>query len=232
MARSRKTPTSGTTTTLPPLAQPDRSERGVDEQTLFKIAEQRQLFQQAAAREKLTKVAAKKTRINESDNNSSDDDEDNEVPSLPPGVERVLEAMLWTTSLAMLHFTFDVLVQHQYGTEILWWQICQRAFSAWAVFLLLFYALHPRKSDETLLPGLPARYQSPLRQAIFFSMSVVSGCYLIYVTNMKGYLATQQRAPPLGCLWIWAVMELDLPWATLSLVLASAFIYLKGYTVK
>lgn len=62
-------------------------------------------------------------------------------------------------------------------------------------------------------------------------MSVVSGCYLIYVTNMKGYLATQRRAPPLGCLWIWAVMELDLPWATLSLVVASAYIYLKGYNV-
>ncbi len=63
-------------------------------------------------------------------------------------------------------------------------------------------------------------------------MSVVAGCYLIYVTNMKGYLATQKRAPPLGCLWIWAVVELDLPWATLSLVVASAYIYLKGYDVK
>ncbi|KAJ4149958.1 hypothetical protein LMH87_010730 [Akanthomyces muscarius] len=232
MARSRKTPTSGTTTTLPPLSQPDRSGAGVDEQTLFKIAEQRQLFQQAAAREKQSTVAAKQVRVTDGENDSSDDDEDDEVPTLSPGAERVLEAMLWTTSLAMLHFTFDVLVQHQYGTEIMWWQICQRAFSAWAVFLLLFYALHPRKSDETLLPGLPARYQSPLRQAVFFTISVVSGCYLIYVTNMKGYLATQKRAPPLGCLWIWAVMELDLPWATLSLVVASAYIYLKGYNVK
>lgn len=132
MARSRKTPTAGTSTTLPPLSQPDRSGAGVDEQTLFKIAEQRQLFQQAAAREKQSKVATKKIRVTDGDDDSSDDDEDDEVPTLSPGAERVLEAMLWTTSLAMLHFTFDVLVQHQYGTEILWWQICQRAFSAWA----------------------------------------------------------------------------------------------------
>lgn len=97
---------------------------------------------------------------------------------------------------------------------------------------MLFYALHPRKSDQTLLPGLAARYQAPLRQAIFFAISVVSGCYLIYVTNMKGYLATQQRAPPLGCLWIWAVMELELLWATLSLLVALGYIYLGGYNIK
>lgn len=100
------------------------------------------------------------------------------------------------------------------------------------MFLLLFWALHGRTPGQTLLPFLPARHQQPLRQAIFFLMSVVSGCYLVYVTNMKGYLATQRRAPPLGCLWIWAVMELELPWATLSLLMATGYIYTGGYNVK
>ncbi|KAM3443760.1 hypothetical protein NHJ13734_001762 [Beauveria thailandica] len=248
MARTRKQrmPSATTTTTAaaaaatttqpPPLARPDRSKApSIDDQTLYKIAEQRQLFQQATARELKSKVAVKKIRLGNHDDDSSSDDDDepeNEVPTLSPGAERILEAMLWTTSLAMLHFTFDVLVQHQYGTAIAWRQVFHRTLSAWAVFLMLFYALHPRQSDETLIPGLAARYQAPLRQAIFFAMSVVSGCYLIYVTNMKGYLATQQRAPPLGCLWVWAVMELELLWATLSLLVASGYIYLGGYNVK
>lgn len=135
MARPRKPRPSGATTALPPLAQPDRSGPDVDEHTLFKIAEQRQLFQQAAAREKQAKAAVKKIRIADGDGDadgSSSDEYDDEVPTLSPGAERLLEAMLWTTSLAMLHFTFDVLVQHQYGTEILWRQICHRAVSAWA----------------------------------------------------------------------------------------------------
>ncbi|KAM3431731.1 hypothetical protein MY4824_006936 [Beauveria thailandica] len=247
MARTRKQrmPSATTTTTAaaaattttqpPPLARPDHSKApSIDDQTLYKIAEQRQLFQQATARELKSKVAVKNIRLgNHDDDSSSDDDEpENEVPTLSPGAERILEAMLWTTSLAMLHFTFDVLVQHQYGTAIAWRQVFHRTLSAWAVFLMLFYALHPRQSDQTLIPGLAARYQAPLRQAIFFAMSVVSGCYLIYVTNMKGYLATQQRAPPLGCLWVWAVMELELLWATLSLLVASGYIYLGGYNVK
>ncbi|XWW98004.1 hypothetical protein V2A60_006000 [Cordyceps javanica] len=243
MARSRRAArTSGAATTVqpPPLAHPDRSGPSIDDQTLFKIAEQRQLFRQAAEREKnhqQSNLNVKRIRVagGDDDHDSSsadDDDDDDEVPTLSPGAERILEAMLWTTSLAMLHFTFDVLVQHQYGTEILWKALVQRSFSAWAVFLLLFYALHPRKGDQTLLPGLPARYQTPLRQAVFFAMSIVSGCYLIYVTNRKGYLATQKRAPPLGVLWVWAVVELELPWATLSLLVAASYVYTQGYEIK
>ncbi|EGX89801.1 hypothetical protein CCM_08054 [Cordyceps militaris CM01] len=236
MARSRKPRTTTATTTEPPalpLAQPDRSGPRIDDKTLFQIAEQRQLFQQAAAREKQRPSSASvhKIRITDDQDDSGSDD-DGEVPTLSPGTERVLEAMLWTTSLAMLHFTFDVLVQHQYGTEILWRPLFHRTISAWAVFLILFYALHPRRADQTLMPGLPAHWQQPLRQAVFFGVSVVAGCGLLYVTNTKGYLATQRRAPPLGVLWVWAVVELELPWATLSLLVVAAYIYLRGYGIQ
>lgn len=63
-------------------------------------------------------------------------------------------------------------------------------------------------------------------------MSAISGCALIYVTNDKGYLAVMKRAPPLACLWVWAVIELDLPWAVLSLSVAGGFLWLGGYSVK
>jgi hypothetical protein len=99
------------------------------------------------------------------------------------------------------------------------------------VFLILYYTLHPHESSPTLIPGLPLKYQRPLRQTIFFAMSVCSGCYLIYVTNKSGYLATQKQAPPLGCLWLWAVIELDLPWATLSLVAAGLFLWQGGHSI-
>jgi hypothetical protein len=100
------------------------------------------------------------------------------------------------------------------------------------VFGLLFYALHAHSSNPTLLPGLPARHQPILRQAIFFVASTCAGCYLIHISNKYGYLAVMKQAPPVGCLWIWAVVELDLPWAVLSLVGASAFFWQGGYSIK
>lgn len=39
-----------------------------------------------------------------------------------------------------------------------------------------------------------------------------------------------KQAPPLGCLWIWAVIELDLLWASASLLCAGAFWKYNGYS--
>lgn len=150
MARPRKSQANGSSKPAAaadlPLAQPDRTGPAIDDQTLFKLAEQRQLFQQADARiasmkksgSSLPKGAQRipfsRGSNGESSSESDDenDDDDSEVPTLSPAAERVLEAALWTTSLAMLHFTFDVLVQYQYAMEVLWGNISQRAFSAWA----------------------------------------------------------------------------------------------------
>lgn len=83
-----------------------------------------------------------------------------------------------------------------------------------------------------LLPGLPLRYQAPLRQAIFFAASCVAGCYLIHISNEYGYLSIMKQAPPVGCLWLWAVVEMDLRWAVPSLAVAGAFMWQGGYSVK
>lgn len=95
------------------LRQPDRS--GPTEQTLLQLADQQDLFKRAAKREK--QLAGK----------DDDDDEDEEDGKMSPGAERFLEALLYTTTLATLHFTFDVLVMNQYGTEIKWNKIIQNA---------------------------------------------------------------------------------------------------------
>ena len=83
-----------------------------------------------------------------------------------------------------------------------------------------------------LIPGLPLRYQSLLRQAIFFTTSVYAGCYLIHITNTAGYMAVMKQAPPLGCIWVWSVIELELPWAVLSLTGAGTFLWQKGYSIR
>lgn len=97
---------------------------------------------------------------------------------------------------------------------------------------MLVYALHPHSSSPSLLPGLPSRFQSPLRQSVFFTASVCAGCYLIHITNRYGYMAILKQAPSIGVLWVWSVIELDLPWAVLSLTGAGAFLWQNGYSIK
>ncbi|KAG6019311.1 hypothetical protein E4U40_007162 [Claviceps sp. LM458 group G5] len=233
-----------------PLRQPDRT--GPSEATLLEIADQRGLFQQAAKRERelsATKSSGKSTPDGgdgDSDSDSESDttsdsaknskrnsDDNDDEPLISPRAERILDAALWTVTIAMVHFTLDVLVHNQYAREMDWSAMTVRTCRAWGVFLFLFYFLHPFTPNAPLVPGLlPPRLQHPLRQALFFATSVVAGCSLIHITNTYGYLATMKQAPPLGCLWLWAVVELDLVWGCVSLLVAAGFLRLGGYDLK
>ncbi|KAK1751270.1 hypothetical protein QBC47DRAFT_307724 [Echria macrotheca] len=206
------------------LKQPNRS--GPSEETLIELAEKRGLFAQAKQKEDANKKASPAAK------RVVEDPEDEEM-GLSPTAERILETILWTVSLAMLHFTLDVLVQNQYAMDrVQWPKVTARAFQALMVFGLLFYVLHPHASNPTILPGLPLRFQSGLRKAIFFATSVGAGCYLVHVTNSFGYLAVMKQAPPLGCLWVWSVIELDLIWAIASLAGTGMFTWWGGYSLK
>ncbi len=59
-----------------------------------------------------------------------------------------------------------------------------------------------------------------------------TGCHLIHITNEFGYMAILKRSPPLGCLWVWSIIELNLPLALLSLACSGGFFLQGGYTIK
>ncbi|CAK7199461.1 hypothetical protein SEUCBS139899_002141 [Sporothrix eucalyptigena] len=217
------------------LVQPDRS--GPSGKTLLDFAGEQNLFQQADARQRqLNKergMPEKKGVNNEEDDDDSSDEEDqDDEEDISPRAERILDTALWCVSLAMLHFTLDVLVQNQYAVEIEWHVIIRRALQALAVFSLLFYQLHRHTSDPRLLffrRSTPIAVQDRLRQALFFVTSTLTGCYLIYIQNEYSYMAVMMQAPPLGCLWIWSVIEMDLLWSVPSLALAGGFMLFNGY---
>ncbi|KIH87711.1 hypothetical protein SPBR_05284 [Sporothrix brasiliensis 5110] len=220
------------------LVQPDRS--APQGKTLLDFAGDQNLFQQADARQRqLNKERGVPKKAGEADSDNDDDDDDdededendNDAATVSPRAERILDTILWCVSLTMLHFTLDVLVQNQYAVEIEWHVVITRALQALGVFSLIFYNLHRHPSDPRLLPGLPTRFQDPLRQLLFFVTSSVTGCYLVHITNEYSYIAVLKQAPPIGCLWVWAVIELDLKWAVPSLAIAAGYMKLMGYTI-
>ncbi|KAF5017588.1 hypothetical protein F66182_10464 [Fusarium sp. NRRL 66182] len=188
------------------LKQPDRS--GPSKETLVDLAKGRDLFAEADRRQR---------------------ELDGHEPVLSPGTERILETMLWTVIIATLHFTFDVLVQRQYAMDLDWLEIIRRTLTAWLLFAALFYVLHPHYANKTMIPFVPKQRQETARQAIFFIMSTSAGCYLIHISNRYSYIAVMKQAPPVGCLWVWAVVEMDILWAFPSLCIAVAYAYKNGY---
>jgi len=99
------------------------------------------------------------------------------------------------------------------------------------VILILFYTFHPHAEPSMLLPTLPRRFQNLAHQTFFFIAAVISGCYLVYITNTFGYYAVMKQSPPLGCLWIWSVIELKLGNAVAALLVCWGYLKYEGYAM-
>ncbi|KAF7533134.1 hypothetical protein G7054_g7343 [Neopestalotiopsis clavispora] len=115
-----------------PLSQPDRS--GPSEKTLLELAQERKLFEQADVRQrKLDRKPPAPGAAHQQDGEDADDeddDDDDDDAQLSSTAERVLDVLLWSISLSMLHLTLDVLVQHQFAVELSWVQITSRTATA------------------------------------------------------------------------------------------------------
>ena len=113
---ARKAPTQKksqpSSSTNIPLSHPDRS--GPKAKTLLELAQERGILDPKSQKLKDGSIPKNATRIHP--------DEDD--------IGRLGNSLLWSISLAMLHFTFDVLTQHQYNEVLVWPQIAKRGFEA------------------------------------------------------------------------------------------------------
>lgn len=175
--------------------------------TLFDLAEERQreLDKANPARRAARVAAAAKA--------GSDD--------AGPPIGPFGDAILYSVSMAALHFTLDVLVYSQYREDIIWHEIVWRGATAWPIFAILVYLTH-----------VDLAYRFPkVRDATFFAGSIAAGCYLVYSGNEHGYFHVMKSAPPVGTLWIWSVVEMNLPFAAASALTVLGYVYWNGFQI-
>lgn len=92
------------------LKQPDRAGPDPTRETLLELAEKRGLLKA----QQVTDATSTNTPRDEED----------------PPIGRFGEAVLWSSTLTMLHFTLDVLVSNQYAVAIKWPDLGMRAVQA------------------------------------------------------------------------------------------------------
>ncbi|KAL8843197.1 MAG: hypothetical protein Q9176_002150 [Flavoplaca citrina] len=181
--------------------------------TLIDIAEERQLLQRSSK----GTPSVTTTRIDP-------DGSITETPETSASSDNVstpyLDVLLYSTSLILLHFTLTFLVHHQYGSErpaLFPLILSSTVYSPapWLI-LLLVALLHPQASH-------------PSMQLVFATMAVVAGTWLIQASNNDPYMAVMKKAPALGTLWVWGVVELRWEIAAACLVVTGAWGWWKGY---
>ena len=145
-----------------------------------------------------------------------------------------LDTLFLATSLSALHFTLEVLTVHQYAQELRFAPIFQHtlfmAFPTLTVIIHLFRG-HLLPISTASLPEKAQAASIGLRQLLLLVIANVAGCYLIQLTNDKGYYAVMKNAPSIGTLWVWAILELGLLGALLGVAGPGLYAWKMGYGV-
>ncbi|KIW64704.1 hypothetical protein PV04_09620 [Phialophora macrospora] len=145
-----------------------------------------------------------------------------------------LDTVLLASSLGAVHFTLSVLAMHQYAEELRFRPLVAQtlgiAFPTLTVLIALFHG--------DLLPSSLARL-SPrtkgwvvaARSLVYLVTANVAGCYLIWLTNDRGYYAVMKNAPSVGTIWVWAVLEMGLLGALAGVLGPGLYAWWFGYGI-
>ncbi|KIY04246.1 uncharacterized protein Z520_00940 [Fonsecaea multimorphosa CBS 102226] len=145
-----------------------------------------------------------------------------------------LDTLLLASSLSAVHFTLSVLAMHQYAEEVrfrpLIVQTVLVAFPTLSIFIALFHG-HLFPPSLANIPASVKYWIVLLRSIIYVVTANVAGCYLIQLTNDKGYYAVMKDAPGVGTIWVWAVLEMGLLGALAGVAGPGIYAWWFGYGI-
>ena len=140
----------------------------------------------------------------------------------------ILETLFLALPLLCIHFTLSVLTAHQYAQTLEFQPlIISTVFVAFPFLMFLIHLCHGHLIPVSITSGL--HVPTIVGQLCYLVAANIAGCYLIHVTNDRGYYAVMKRAPSIGTLWVWTVLELGLIGALGGLLGPGLFAWYYGY---
>ncbi|KAF8627227.1 hypothetical protein AX15_004465 [Amanita polypyramis BW_CC] len=132
--------------------------------------------------------------------------------------DEILNVAFLLIPFSFLLLMMDILIHFQYGKDPPLWELGERMLTGVPILsVFIFYT---------------GRYKQHRRmQMLLFALSVSAGCRMLFIINRKSWLVNMRQCPPLATMWIYAIVQLDLGPAVLSLVTVGGFIWWKGLRV-
>lgn len=184
--------------------------------------------------QKNTKIKNTQKSTNGTTLKQSDSEAESDKP-LPPFLDTILLSLPLTT----LHLTLGYLAAHQYAERIdlpeLFKESVTTAFPLLTLFVHLAHGhiisfkkrnskaepaplyLFPLTRDKLTFSFLRRLVFPPaLKTLVFLPLSALLGAHLIAITNGEPYYAVMKKAPAVGTIWIWCILELSVGAAVLG----------------
>jgi hypothetical protein len=223
-----------------PLSRPPNTAREKNGKTLLEIAAERQAqlaprgqpfpkssnipsdaqFVTISPEGKVTESASTDLKVDNTDSKNS--------------VVLIFDTIFLALPLSCLHFTLSFLTAHQYAQELRVLPIILNTiFVAFPTLTLVIHLLHGHLFglNAAKVPGRLQKAATVVQQILFLLAANIAGCYLIHLTNDKGYYAVMKKAPSIGTLWVWSIIELGLSGALAGVAGPGLYAWWNGYGI-
>lgn len=171
--------------------------------------EQLRLLKQAGVLEEIP-VSGQKHEASSTPPQSSDDDNEDY-----PLAEEIFAATTLLIPMSFLLLMMYILIHFQYGQKPSWDIITDRMLSSVPILAIFIFYTN--------------RYKHKIwAQAGLFVLSVASGTRMIYQVNHSNWLLNMQQCPPIGTIWVYTILQLDLGPAVLALSTVGAWVWWTG----
>ncbi|KAL1847041.1 hypothetical protein Plec18170_008817 [Paecilomyces lecythidis] len=180
--------------------------------------------------------------------NNDDNDEDTTTDA-DDTLSPLIDTFLLSIPLSAMHFTLSYLAAHQYAQDIPVKKLVNESlFAALPVLTFLIHLSHghiisfgdrdtgsqqpPHLFDLSLSSIRKLMFPPTLRTLVFLPLAVALGVKLVSLTNEAGYYAVMKRAPSIGTLWVWSILELSVGAAAIGVIVPLAWgVWWMGYTI-
>ncbi|KAF8484947.1 hypothetical protein DFH94DRAFT_624346 [Russula ochroleuca] len=159
----------------------------------------------------LKKVPASDRRPTTPPQASQGNDDEEEYPL----AEEIFAATTLLIPISFLLLMMYILIHFQYGQQPSWDVISERMLSGVPILAIFVFYTNRYKSTRWM-------------QAFLFVLSVASGTRMIYQVNYSNWRVNMQQCPPLGTIWVYTVLQLDLGPAVTALSAVALWVWWTG----
>ncbi|KAF8268240.1 hypothetical protein EI94DRAFT_1800621 [Lactarius quietus] len=132
-----------------------------------------------------------------------------------PLAEEVFAATTLLIPMSFLLLMMYILIHFQYGQKPSWDVITNRMLSRVPILAIFIFYTNRYKHKRWAQAGL-------------FVLSVVSGTRMIYQVNYSNWLLNMQQCPPIGTIWVYTILQLDLGPSALALSTVGVWVWWTG----
>ncbi|KAI9512167.1 hypothetical protein F5148DRAFT_973819 [Russula earlei] len=132
-----------------------------------------------------------------------------------PLAEEIFAATTLLIPMSFLLLMMFILIHFQYGQRPSWGVISERMLSSIPILAIFIFYTNRYKHTRWL-------------QVAFFVLSVASGTRMIYQVNYSNWLVNMRQCPPLGTIWVYTVVQLDLGPAVMALSAVALWVWWTG----